>query len=475
MLAVADPKLKDKEQPGAVKPDAATEPVKPEAEPLGEGAMAFINTSLNLTGRKKRDAPAKPEKKSDKEADDELDELHKPPQKPPAPAKPSRAQPAAIDEDRLGEAVGRAVSKAIGERDKPAEPKEPELPAEVKSKLVMYERLAKHFPDKYKDHAKKFLANAQKFTDYSEKWEKDHPGQDFDDTSEEHEAFRSTLEAETEYDEDDHVSALADEIADRKVLKATEEFSKKLDPFIRKEELEKKREAIVSNRDKIGDRFWQRMGEGFAGVLNTNGQLDAKALDELKSSDPIAYDTAVNGAAFVEKMATEVYLLDNGLTDFEPGNASHKFLSDFSVASEQKMAARAPDKQLDDQGRRFMPRSDYNKLPPKEQPRHWTFTYEDLGYLLAAQIAKQTQAHLEAEEQKFSARAKARGLLKEDQSLPAKSHRPARPLEVEEEGDDKPLSPTTPTAPRLASLRGNAATAPTEPVSGFVLRSIRGR
>lgn len=478
MSTVADPKLKDKPQPGAaVKPDAVLE----KEAPMGEGAMAFISTSLNLTSRKKKDEKPEPKAKAKEGDDDELDELPAKPAAVAPPAKPApkpRAQQtAAIDEDKLGEAVGRSVVKAMNERDKPAAPeKEQELPPDVKDELKRYERLAKHFPEKYKDHAKKFLANTQKFAEYSEKWENDHPGQEFNDADPEHREFRSKLEAETEYDTaDDSTSQVRDEIAEER-KKLREEVDKELEPIRRREKIAEKSKEIVSNRDKVGDRFWQRMGDGFTDVLDENGQLNPKALAELKTSDPLAHDIAVNGAAFVEALATEVYLLDNGLADYDKANQNHQFLSDFSLSAEQKMAARSPEKQLDDQGRRFLPRGEYNKLSATDAAKHWTFSYEDLGYLIAADIAKKTAAHLQSEEEKFSARAKARGLLNGDKSLPLKSQRQAaKPPEPEEELDEKPLSPTTPTAPRLASSRGKPAATSSEPLGAFATRGIHGR
>lgn len=482
--------LTDKEilKPGAAVADPAAEAARKEAEDveLGKPALAFIERSLGTNRKKATDDKAKPKddaKPKDGAGDDELDELHKPAPKAdkpkPAPKKVVPAPAQVIDEDKLGEAVGRSVVKAMEKRDKPADDKpkdDPELPAEVKTKLAMYERLEKHFPDKYKGVAKKFLANTAKFKEYADQWEKDNPGQEFDEEAEEHEDFRAPLEAETEYDEDDNVTALANDIADTKIAGVTKEFEDKLTPIRRREKITEKQQEIVSNRDKVGDRFWQRMGDDFATVLDDKGNLNPKALTELKEADPVAHAAAVNGAQFVENMATEVFLLDNNLTDFDGNNPAHKFLSEFSVTAEQSMAARPAEKQLDGDGRRFMPRHEYNQLSAKEQAKYWTFTYEDLGYLLAARIAKQTREHLQAEEEKFTTRAKSRGLLKDDQSLQRKSALPAaKPEDTETDDDEKPLSPSTAITPRVASSRGKPTAGSTEPLGAFASRAIRGR
>ena len=467
-------------KPGAADPDI--EAAKKEAEDveLGKPALAFIERSLG-TGRKKKAEKTKSdaEKPNGDAGGDDLDELQGTPviRKPAKAApKPAAAPAQVIDEEKLGEAVGRSVVKAM-EKQKPAPdaPQELELPAEVKSKLTMYERLEKHFPEKYKGITKKFRENTAKFKEYADQWEKDHPGQEFDDEDEEHEEFRAPLEAATEYDEDDNVAALANEIADRKVANVKQEFDKELTPLRRQEALKKQEPELLSNRDKVGDRYWQRMGDNFASVLDDKGQLNPKALVELKAADPVAYDTAVSGAAFVENMATEVFLLDNGLTDFDQNNPDHKFLNEFSVSAEERMLLRPAEKQAHE-GRRFLPRHEFNKLSAREQARHWTFSYEDLGYLLAARIAKRTQAHLQAEEEKFTAVARSRGLLQPEQSLPVKSTRQAaKPADIEEEQDDKPLSPSTPITPRLASRGGKSAAAPTDPLGAFASHAIRGR
>lgn len=495
------------------KPADQTDKPKQEAEPIGKNALAFMDQSLGITGRKKKEKAEKPEpeKVNVLEDGDEVEESAAPKKKPTAKVAAPPAQPQPIDEDKLGEAVGRAVGKAMEKRDKPVEPAAPELPAEVKAKLKMYERLEKYFPDKYKGHSTKFLANAKKFTEYSEKWEADHPGQEFNDEDPEHEAFRASLEAETEYDEDDHVAALADEIADGKVAKVTKDFEQKLEPIRRREKLAEKHRELVATRDNIGNGFWQRLGEqldDFKDVVDVTGGLSPEeaqrrlksgqkitpllkidVLNKIAETDPEKYAIAVNGrfarnddgswttmgARVAEGLAQEIYALDNALVEYGETNPVHQFLSEFVEERTRKLLAKPVENQMDDQGRRFLSRADYNNLPADRRKDHWTYSTEDVGVMLAGRVAKQTQAHLQAEEEKFAARAKARGLLPNGNPSRVAERQPERRRETDDEQDAKPISPTTAMMPRVASARGKNAAGPNSPMDAWMTRAIRGR
>lgn len=461
-----------------------TKPAAPKPEPpeeLGKELLDFVDRSLRITGRKKEAEPD-PQKPKPKPA-------------PPAPKRQKPAPPVAagIDEDKLGEAVGRSVAQVMDERDARALRKtkqdEAPLPDDIKGDVDKLALLERQFPEKYKGYVEKYKSNLKKLADYADKWEEEHPGENFDEDADEHADFRSQLEADTEYDEDDHVAALANEIADRKVARVKADVETQLQPIKRREMMQAKQGEIITTRDRAGNSYWDNMGDEFKGVLDEQGNVVPQKLDEIRTKDPVIHDIVVNGAAFVENMAAETFMLDNELVEFmgdKPITGStppqvaqqiqaHAFLSRFASDAEQRMASRPAEKQMDAEGRTFLPRTKYNSLPVRQREKYWTFTYDDLGFLLAEHVAKRTRKQLADEEEKFTAIARSRGLIPQAQSLPNKSRagapqagaRPSQP-------QAKPLSPSTPLAPRLAPARANQGAPSGNALEGFVSRAIRG-
>src|SRR5262245_47764039 len=104
--------------------DAAKAKEEEGLKPVGAPAMDFINRALNQTTKAKKDDKGEKTDGSDDDDDDlkELREEPKPKKAAPKKAAPKSApasQPViAFDEEKLGEAVGRAVAAAT----KPKEP-----------------------------------------------------------------------------------------------------------------------------------------------------------------------------------------------------------------------------------------------------------------------------------------------------------------------------------------------------------------
>lgn len=454
---------------------------KPDDVALSKNAMDFINRSLAITGRtKKQDDKATPPKATDDDDsgdDDELDNV-KPspePKKKPIP-QPAVSPPREIDEEKLGEAIGRSVVKAKAmEQQKPAAAPEPDLPAEVKEELEIYQHLEKHFPEKYKGFPKKFLANNAKFKAYADQWERDHPGQEFDEKSTEHEDFRTPLEAETEYSAKDAATALAKEtfVEERKAFR--EEIEKEIAPLKERVKMADAEQDIAKAKSETANQFWKEMEDEFPGVINENGFNDS-VLRQAHEKDPDATRMASTAANHAAYYAREIHLLDHQLSPYlgeeiitektPPETAAkiqaHRFLSRRAQIEEEAELARG---RLDKSGRPFVTRAKYNTLSPEEQAKVWRITTKGLRNLLARHIADEVRLKM----QESSSGDAKNGADSGAASSPRVQSKPvAKPRVEQSDQDEKPLSPTSPITPRVASSRGKTVSGTVSPLEAFV-------
>jgi len=485
--------------------DAAKATEEEGLKEVGQPAMDFIARALNQTTKpKKEKKPADGEPSEDPD-EDEIDQLRKAPPKPAAKKKaaaPADTRPV-FDEEKFGEAVGRAVAR-VADAIKPKETKKPEdeLPDGDKRRVAVLRQMETQFGERYKGLSERYVQNLAKHKDYKAKWEAEHPGEEYDEDSEEHADFLDALEKDVAYEEDDYVDALTDLKLTQRMTKVDEQVNERLAPIEHQEKFVQHRPKIIETRDKIGNRFWERMGEGFEDVVDQKGGLSdeeyqaqimagkrvvpvfhGEVLQELAKSDPDTHAVVVNAAKAAEAYAAEVYMLDTpvdpndprspSLRKFDPKNQMHQDLQAFVTDRENRMIMKPVASTADDQGRTFLPRADFNKLSERDRAYHWTFTHEDIGFLMAARIAKATQAHLQAEEEKFSRRAAARGVSLENASRPVKTRRKVEDEEDNENGTTrKPISPSTSLGPRLSPSSIKVQAEPTGGVQGFLSRAF---
>ncbi len=483
-VATQDPNKTAEQEAADAKAAAEAEAREQEGlKDVGQPAMDFIARALNQTTKPKKekkkpeDEPTDPNADPDDQEDEQL-------RKPAAKSKRAAAAPVqvapAFDEEKLGEAVGRAVAAATKPKETP--PPDPTADPDVdQRRMAILRQMETQFGERYKGLANRYVANLNKHKEYKSKWESEHPGEEYNEDDEEHAEFLDGLEKQVAYDEDDYVEALTDLKLSDRMKKVDEQVSKRLAPIEQQEKFVEHRPRIIETRDKIGNRFWERMGDEFKDVLkeveHQDGrkeiQINGEALEALKASDPDTHKIVVNAARAAESYAAETYLLDHRLREFDPKNDMHQNLRAFVEDREARMAAKPPQKTMDDEGRTFMPRGEFNKLPEKQRTRHWTFTHEDIGFLMAARIAKATQAFLKEEEEKFSRRAASRGVSLENASRPAKSRKP-----IEDEDEDapgttrKPISPSTPIGPRMSRSSIKSGETATTGVEGFLSRAF---
>jgi hypothetical protein len=376
-------------------------------------------------------------------------------------ARPAEETSTAPDYDKIAAATAEGVARALTSRDegKGGEGKGGGDEAEKLSsgdarRLKVLGQMAESWPDRYKDLPAKYRQNIAKLKEYADQWSKDHPGETFNEDDSEHEEFIGALEREVDYEDEDYTEALAE----IKVSERMEGALRKADERIEQVELADKARQHEPVRQKVrvdaAITFWEGLNDMLPGVVNDKGQFDAERFKEIQQSDPETVTEAVAAAQAVEYLSDQVYLLKNGLTRYDPKSPAHAHLSEFAIQSEDAMMNRPEDKRLDAEGRMFLPADKYNKLPAKERDKHWTYSVDDFGALLAANLAKKTRERLQAEEERFLRRAKARGVQVDERASRTPRIKPALQTGEDEDGaGDKPISPTVGSTPKLAATR----------------------
>jgi hypothetical protein len=393
----------------------------------------------------------------------------KPVPEPPKPAgrKPKRATPppaAAIDEEKLGESIGKSIAEHTAKIAPAPAPEKPlaEVDAKLARKLAVYQRMEALEPERYKGLADRYRENTERLRVYADQWNKNHPGETFDESADEHTGFIEALETEVDYDDDDYTEALADIRAERRLKSTESELNERLSQF---DTAEKRRQAEPKIRAAgiaAGSEFWKDLGDDYKDVLDESGEVNVTALKALRETDPIKHDIAVTMAATAEGVAQTIYKLANGLEKYDPNNPAHSDLGKFAVQQESAMRSRPAEDQLDDEGRRFARKNDYDKMTPEKRAKHWTYSPDEIAFMAVHEIVKGTKRQLEAEQEKFTRQARARGFIVEDPKPAVGTQRgaPLRPPIDDDDGEtigrapvSKPLSPSISTSPKLAANR----------------------
>lgn len=448
---------------------AADKKAKTEGDkPLSENAMKFMEESIGAVKKKKPDE--KPEDAAEKEkakkaaedkakadADKEKDK-GKEKEKPKAAPKQKVAprQPAAVDTKELATAVATAVVEATNkgkEKQKETTEVEPLFDTpEAKKELRKMALLEKAMPDKYKGRSEIYKQSAREWQAYADKWEKDHPGETFEDGAEEHRSKLEALESKWDYDNDDYVEALTDEKAEARVDKKLKPINERLGEFDRREKLQAEQPKIEAAQAVATTSFFTQIADEFPDIVK-DGKIDPAKLKEFEEQNPDAHEEAMAAVGALQTYAAGYHRLFNQLEPYDKTNPLHVELSTFLVRAEQAMLKKAPDAQLDEEGRQFVTNAQYDKMDARQQAAHWTYGADDLTHLLSRNLAREAKKNIALAEEKFARRAKSAGLEYEPRRTNAANGKNGEHEKTAREQGKKPDSPTTASVTRTAAAK----------------------
>ena len=449
------------EKPADAKPDSSKK--KMDTAGVEQFLKAQIGDRYKDLAKKPEEAP-EPEKKAKEEPEEEEKgktpprgedgkfqkaKEEKPKAPKPQPAKTAfkpKPQPQAtpLTAEQIASAAAEGATRALTAKPRADEgesgekkPKGPDLPPDEMRRVEILNRMEVLNPEKYKGLAEKYTKSLTALETYAKTWEKEHPGQEFDEESPEHESFFK--ENDVEWNDLDFTEALADIISDRKLEKSASKLDERMDELDRKEKLREQQGKIVAEQNAAAVEYWQQLGDDVADMVKPDGTLNMEKVDSLKTNDPEGLSIRVTAAQALDVEVAEIYKLYAGLAKNDPANnVIHRNINQFAASKEQELAGKPMQEKLNGEGQSFLPASQYYKLPVAERENHWTFNASDLAFMRAADLAAITKKRIELNEERHRAWAKARGIQLEDTNA-------------------KPASPSAGGESRMAALETPAA------------------
>ena len=397
----------------------------------------------------------------------------KPPKKPkpglaPAPAPASTA----LTADEIAEAAARGAATALKKPEPAATETKPDdavakLPEREQRKISVLKQMEKDNPDQYTGVAERYQKSLSALVEYADKWEKENPGETFDEDVPEHKEFVDKNAEGLDWDEDDYVEARVE----LKFASRDAEARKQNETLTASQERVKAAlPAIAETRLKASRSLLAMIGSEYEAVIDDKGVVNKDAHAKLAAEDPVKTEIVIRSADYVEQLIAQNYALFNQITPYDVNNPLHSTISNFILQKEQALLKKPVENQRDAKGRPFKSAAEYWKLPEDRRNKCWTFSQKDVEALLVNVVYKQAKSQIEIEDKKFESRAKARGINLESaggkQPIPPKPETNVhveKPVEDEEE-DGKPNTPDVVVPSRAA---GGGTASDTSPQSLF--------
>ena len=469
-------------------------PVTPEPnKPLAANSAAaqFLSSVLG-------DDSPKPKRKREADEGEVIDKRPPAPKKKAAPA-PAPRPAAAIDEEKLGESIGRSIAAHTNRVAEAAREPEPSPEAAVEQavedrRIAVLARMESLNAEKYKGLAERYKANEGKLRQRAKEWEKANTGESFADRLEEFEKdpdsypefadeakFASDLEAQSDYADADFERAEKDLWKEEIRREVTQEVSgtlgERVSEIERSKQREFKQQEINSVAYASGNDCLNLLGDEFAAAVEKDGQINREVLVALKEADPVKHDIGVAAMQAAEQGAAVIHMLSTGLEKHNPANPAHAQLAMFARQQERAILARPADNRVNDEGLAFAARDDYERMTPADKRRHFVLSPEDLKTLWTYDVARRAKADLQREDEKFSARAKARGLISDNGQVAFQPLRRSNgpgygtgeiPNRTGSESSSKPVSPSFSSSPKVATGRPGGKGGPQSSAARFI-------
>lgn len=409
--------------PNETQTATAPAPEAPPAKVTAEDAAAKLRESGKnsffdslLARRKPAPEPKKEEPAPEPAATPDPKAETPPPEKPAAaPAAPAEApnkiqvrKKPVIDQGQLiKDAVTAGVDAGVRARDaarKPAEPKNGavdhaalDLPQKVLAELDVYVALQELNPKEYGTILKQYSEFNQKEAGYMRKWEREHPGQSFDKEADEHEDFYAEHEPQVEdVDFRKALRAVSKREAMDEIAPRIEEVNRK----IRITEVEPRAKTIAG-----------AVVQGVMAAVNPEFS-DQKNVD----ADPVAKQILAQTQQLAHQYVGSIVRLFEGAELYNEQNPTHREIVEIAMHTEQQILLMPEDERLDQSGRPFVARQQFNAMTPDQQARHWSLGADELASVVQGMLASNAKRYHEAEQKRLDEWATQRGFVKADAS-----------------------------------------------------------
>lgn len=345
-----------------------------------------------------------------------------------------------------------------------------EIPEDEARKIAILERMEKDNPSKYRGVSESYAQGVKELVAYQSQWEKANPGKTFDREDTAHDDFFA--KHQVDWDDSHFKTAELNAIRDEARMEARREVED-LEKRLKAKEL---RPQVAQEAAAYTKFMAETVGKEYADVVGANGELDKAALTKLEESDLVAAEALKTASNNTQLFTTEVKLIFSGLEKFNPANPIHQEIERFGREQQHKLLSLPPEKRRTQDGRQFVPLSDFNKLPDREKSNYYTLSGEDLCALWADNEADKAVKYIKKE------RARVEKLLAAYGKKPAQNGAEniasafSSPNQVDEQPPAIPVrkvvSPSSNTEPKVAPAQNGEAGDAISPRAAFLRRFI---
>lgn len=366
--------------------------------------------------------------------------------------KPKRKAKPEIDPIELAEATGRSIARELAREKAPPAPKEPEvepdLPEEFAPDVAVFEEMARMNPKQYAGIKRELAKYAKAEDEYTAKWEADHPGEEFDPESDEHNDFYKRIRPK--YEQRDFEAAKESLIEQRAVAKAEERLRQ------RQEEMEQRREKASTIQPEVDREMIGLMGEMLTEADPENAELakDWASIQTLDEKNPPLADVMITVHNEIKPVIEATKRLFRGIDQYDQNKPAHQRIAAMVNDAENQVSRLPLKDRYDDQGRLFATQDEYVKMSPTEKARHWYVGEQELMAIVHGQAKQQTKVLYEALKKQIERYSRVNGT-------------PPKQQPKAQQDEPKPREDTSsPSVSGRATLPGDGTPANNKPASG---------
>lgn len=403
------------EAPVLPKPDV-DKPEKSEKKKLTKEEIAqatdALGQRLGFRPDKKKEEKTEEKKSDEKTEPTEEEKAAAAATEKPKKVKVTKKEPL-TDPSDLAALTAAKTARAVAEELRAAAPKAEKAPdplaatestllPDEQSELAVYKQMAADNPA-YKDLPRQYLASIQKIEAYKSRWEKENPGEEFNPDDEAHDSFYKTntpqfnardfRKAEVRMEAKQLLQQKEEEDRPKRVEEQAESAKKEILPTIAQTKLD----AAVSIVKTLGD-----------GLLET---IEKDGFDKFAEADPIIADAIKGSVAKLNNFLEAARQFDDpkGRIPYNPKDAGHVEYGNYLTAKEEEMSRKPIKQRYDEEGRLFLPRHEYIKIPADKRADYWYYDSDRLIELRVNEQAAEAKEFVDHEQKKLERIAKLRG------------------------------------------------------------------
>lgn len=335
-----------------------------------------------------------------------------------------------VDPIEIAQAVGREIARETAKSAKAEPPPPPaaepvELPEEFRRDTAVFEEMARLNPKRYGKIKDELARYTKAENDYIAKWEAEHPNEEFDGDSDEHDAFYAKVKPD--YDRTDFEAAKESLIEQRITRKAEERVEERMRQ--REIENEKRREQTSQIKPEVETEMFGILGKMIEATDPDNADLakDWKSIQELDQKNPLLADVMVQVHNETKPMMEATKRLFRGVDKPDPQNPAHAAVFNLISLAEQEIARMPVRERYDDSGRLFATQEDYARMTPAEKAKHWYIDEQYTTEIVRGRAIGRTKSIYEHEAQRIARYTKGAGATQKSNNGSQPTHSNATP------------------------------------------------